>query len=127
MDEHTKSLLQALIDDKQLESVDNDGKWKTVVDFPFTALYLFCHDKLRVKQPTIRIGEVDVPEPLRVAPAKGTEYWVANTIDERFYSPMSWSNHGIDRLLLSRDLVHTSQEAAVAHAKALIAVSGGTV
>lgn len=126
MDEHTKSLLQALIDDKQLERIYSDGDWAPV-STPLLALYNVPHKNLRVKQPTIRIGELDVPEPLRVAPTKNTEYWIAKAANASLTYQSEWVNDNSDILWLNRGLVHLSEEAAVAHAKALIAVSGGTV
>lgn len=60
MGEHTKSLLQALIDSQQLGQLRYDGEWRSFEDWSFYALCNVDHGHIRVKQPTIRIGEGDV-------------------------------------------------------------------
>lgn len=74
---------------------------------------------------TIQIGDREVPEPLREAPAYGTRYWVPDlfrkTTDAA--NPMMWDSGKSDRLWLARGLVHLTEEAAQAHAEALIALS----
>lgn len=93
------------------------------------ALYaLYCGaapNTLRIKTRTIRIGGRDVPEPLRVAPAKGTEYWAAVVEIHAF----KWAGDPNDEWWLARGLIHATEEAARAHAEALIALSaqGGGV
>lgn len=125
MNDHTKSLLQALIDGKELERLYSEGGWRRHDGSPFQVLYGTPHKNLRVKQPTIRIGEVDVP--LRVAPAKGTRYWIVDAASVRLSYPSEWGSDNSDLMWLNRGLVHLSKEAASAHSKALIAVSWGTI
>jgi len=73
MNEHTKNLLQALIDGKQLEYFHN-GKWDSCID-PIHMLYSYLHSNIRVKPNTIKIGDMEVPAPEKVAPALHTAYW----------------------------------------------------
>lgn len=80
----------------------------------------------RIKPKTIRIGEIDVPEPVRAAPEVGCKYfYVALSAPECYYST-SWSSDKSDNRLLSLGLIHLTREAVELHAKALILVSGGT-
>jgi hypothetical protein len=75
----------------------------------------------RRKPKTIRIGDCDVPEPLRVAPEVDTEYWVpAITYRDNTTQSFVWADDSSDRILLKRGLVHLTEEAAELHAKALI-------
>ncbi|HBP27908.1 MAG TPA: hypothetical protein DD666_00650 [Advenella kashmirensis] len=80
----------------------------------------------RIKPRTIKIGDMEVPEPLRVAPEKDATYYsVALFLDEPI--EMAWGYHDSETKWLSRGLLHLDRNAAIAHAKALIAVSGGKV
>ena len=81
----------------------------------------------RRKSKTIRIGERDVPEPMRVAPAMSTKYYVVdyNVVDH--YCSNYWFNDEYDNGMLQNGLCHTTHEAAIAHAEALILISGGTL
>lgn len=79
----------------------------------------------RRKLKTIRIGEFDVPEPLRTALAVGTSYYVAEieAIDLSCYS--HWGNDELDQRWLERGLIHLTKDAAELHAMALISLSKG--
>ena len=79
---------------------------------------------VRRKPRTIRIGEKDVPEPMRVAPAVGTHYWIVSVSEEFLYSS-TWAGDESDFYCLERGLCQLTKEAAEQHRKALILVSGG--
>lgn len=80
----------------------------------------------RRKPRIIRIGDMEVPEPLRGAPTMGTEIYLASTTSD-MPSRFTWTAEGhLPKLWLKRGLVHTTQEAAEQHRRALILVSGGT-
>ena len=80
----------------------------------------------RRKPKTIRIGERDVPAPMRVAPVHGSKFWlvVAHSLDK--ITPMHWHGGGADVGYLKHGLCHNNKEAAIAHAEALILVSSGS-
>lgn len=80
----------------------------------------------RIKPKTIRIGEIDVPEPVRVALKRGDIYFVAQLTPIRISEEFSWGDDSTDKRFLSRGLIHLTREAAELHARALILVSGGT-
>lgn len=80
----------------------------------------------RRKPITIRVGEFDVPEPLRVAPAVGTTYFMPELESEQLSGFSSWSNDELDFRWMSRGLCHLTREAANLHAKALLSFTAGT-
>ena len=77
----------------------------------------------RRKPKTIKIGEYDVPEPLREAPAEGTRCYMPNILDLdntfTYYTEFNPSNN-THRLGLVKGNLHLTQEAAELHAKALL-------
>ncbi len=79
----------------------------------------------RRKLRTIRIGERDVPEPMKEAPKNGTAYWVVTPIAKELVFKYTWTSG--DCTFLGKNLCHTTKEAAIAHAEALILVSGGAL
>ena len=99
------------------ETSNDDGKrWYAMSESEgFLESWLY-----RRKPRTIRIGAFDVPEPLRVAPAVGTLYFVADPSDLQLTHSFSWANTGDAALWLARGLAHLSPEAARMHAEALL-------
>jgi hypothetical protein len=82
----------------------------------------------RRKPKTIRIGERDVPAPMRVAPAHGSTYWYPNPSNGELFNQTEWVGHNdLDVRRLKHGLVHATKKAAIAHAEALILVSGGSL
>jgi endonuclease YncB( thermonuclease family) len=76
---------------------------------------------------TIRIGDVEVPEPVRVGEELkiGEEYWIANAA-ARSSQCSYWDGDKDDLYFLRCGMVHRTYEAAEAHRAALIKISGGT-
>ena len=67
------------------------------------------------------INSIEVPEPLRVAPAGGTEVWIPSLSGKDKCHALTWRYDGNWRELeLERGLVHMTREAAIAHAEALL-------
>lgn len=79
----------------------------------------------RTKPRTIKIGDFEVPEPLREAPEKGSLFFFVNLHSDP--SGLVWGDQYHDEKWLSMGLCHATKEAAIAHARALIAVSNGSV
>lgn len=76
------------------------------------------------KPRTIRIGNYDVPEPLRVAPSEDAHYYTPNFgchsgVADFFYT----SHHDYDNITIKRGMMHLTKEAAELHAKALISLT----
>lgn len=95
---------------------DGDG-WHTCVSQAVWAPT--C--QYRRKPRTININGIEVPEPLRVAPAKGTKVWSPHLSSADKLSTFTWNvgNHWMEQEL-ERGIVHLTPEAAVAHAEALL-------
>jgi len=90
-----------------------DKEWKS---HPFHPSWYTTHEYRR-RPRTIRIGEYDVPEPMREAPEQGTIYYLTR-LDAAITS--SWDGHHIDLIRLNRGCCHLTREAAELHAKALL-------
>ncbi len=113
-------VLRALADGEPLENFEfklqNDDCWLNLasmepLDYP---QWLF-----RRKPRTIRIGDLDVPEPMREAPAFGAQYWIAS-VNKKEVVDLVWQNDTVDKQWLAAGLCHTTKEAAELHRKALI-------
>lgn len=80
--------------------------------------------KYRRKPRTIRIGEIDIPEPVREPLRNGEKYFVpAIDCGDAYVDKSTWYNDSTDKRLLKQGFVHITNEAALAHAKALIALT----
>lgn len=82
--------------------------------------------EFRIALTFITIGEMQVPEPLKEAPAKGTQCFAPSLLTEELSKSFKWKNSDLDLALLQRGQVHLEQEHAVIHAQALIVIGGGT-
>lgn len=73
---------------------------------------------------TIMVNGFEVPAPVQSAPEMGGTYYVADPLCDSCYVIWGWGWGGdtTDTRLLERGLIHTSQEAAVAHAKAMLCI-----
>ena len=69
---------------------------------------------------TIRIGEYDVPEPVREPLEDDKEYWGVDLSATELAWKYTWHNALFCNLRLRRGLIHLTKEAAVIHAKALL-------
>jgi hypothetical protein len=79
---------------------------------------VFALDYAKVK--TIKIGEFEVPEPLREAPGEGTRYHCPDLQLPNKTEEHGWEGDKYDLYLLQRGLVHLTKEAAELHARALL-------
>lgn len=77
----------------------------------------------RRKPRTIRIGDRDVPEPLRVAPAAGVTCWHVHLPAHDMAEPVMFCDTDWQRRMLERGLLHATREGAMAHAEALVELS----
>ena len=87
---------------------------------------VYSPDDFRLPPKTIRIGEFDVPEPLREAQADGTPVWHPCLYGDQRADMTRW--HESTALLesLRRGLCHATEEAAKAHALALLSFTSTT-
>ena len=77
----------------------------------------------RIKPRTIKIGDFDVPEPMRVEPDSGCEYFVVEALSDIPAASQIWNGMDCEKRWLSMGLCHKSKESAIAHAKAIISLS----
>ena len=70
----------------------------------------------------ILINGHQVPEPMRVAPARDCGYWhpAVNESIGKFTQISTWDDDGLDRQRLERGICHLTREAAELHATALL-------
>ena len=71
----------------------------------------------------IIVNGIEVPEPVREALEVGQRYWLADPTSITFHKKTYWGDDDIDIRILNRGLIHLTEEAAVAHAKAMLAPS----
>lgn len=96
-----------------------DGVW-----YEKTHNYLCYDQEYRVKPKTIRIGEYDVPEPMREIPARGTTYYVVDTVTPKSPRKYTWVGDTADISWFNLGILHSTRDAAVLHAKALLSLTG---
>ena len=82
------------------------------------------HDdvKYRIKPRTITVNGFEVPEPMQEAPTAGAEYFTPNITGDELWARANWNSDRFDKRWLSRGLCHTTNEAAIAHAKAMLGI-----
>lgn len=82
-----------------------------------------CYDyEYRVKHKTIRIGEYDVPEPLRDRPINGESVYRVCT-DRAFPVKLQWFPNEYSLYLLDSGLLHRELAGAALHLKALLSLT----
>lgn len=104
---------------------NEDGKW-TVAEI------IGNKYRFRRKPEFITIGKLAVPTPVSPdtqALPDDTDFWIADPSrhDGKFTRKLNWDGANCDLQHLKRGLVHLTEASAIAHAKALIVVSGGSI
>ena len=77
----------------------------------------------RRKPKTITLNGIEVPEPIREAPKIGETFFLVDLASHTLATDYSWTNHRYANEWLNKGLVHLTEEAAIAYAKALLAPS----
>lgn len=107
-------------------SSDSETDWTDQWNWTEGAMSAFLNKvessgwSFRVMPRTISINGVEVPEPLRVAPEEGTTVWLVILPTQ---SNHRWSGNANDLAWLGYGLLHATEEAARAHAEALLKCS----
>lgn len=102
------------------------GEFDDIRNFPAT-VYFNPEFEFRIAIKFFHIGEMQVPEPVHEAPAKGVQCFVPSILTEALSRAFKWKNSDSDLSLMKRGQIHLVQEHAETHALALIAVSGGSI
>jgi len=71
---------------------------------------------------TISVNGFEVPAPMERPPEDGTYYYPPSPTNDDFCYQWIWQGDSLDRLALERGLAHTTEEAAAAHAKAMLGI-----
>lgn len=121
-------ILRAIADGKQVQFLSNASVQLWEDTEPGEALREISITKYppsdyRIKPKTIRIGEYDVPEPLRAAPVKDAEYFRFDLGSEGWVHSTQWGDYDCEVRWLQRGILHSTKEAAELHAKALLSLS----
>lgn len=85
-------------------------------------VFLSCN-KYRIKPRTIRIGEYDVPEPVREPLNDGDEYFVEVSSSPLLAWVAYWCGDAVDMHRLENGLIHRTKKAAKLCAEAKISLS----
>lgn len=102
--------------------------WEDLTSNYLLSVFDDTNYEFKLKPQTIKIGNIDVPKP-ESEPLKDGENYYSPSIraGDNHVGVDKWNGAVLDRRLLKRGLIHRTKEAAIAHAKALILVSGGSV
>jgi hypothetical protein len=119
-----KDILIAIANGEQIQWRNIDETWR---DEPAKEVLreiagsMSSPERYRIKPKTIRIGEFEVPEPLRETPAIGEKYFVANTASYSYpVFSSEWSGDDVDFYRLNIGLIHLTEEATQLHLDALL-------
>ena len=112
-------IIAAAAEGKVVQYLAADGNW-------YTSQGAFSHPieyRVKPEEPkTIKVNGFDVPEPMREPVAVCTPFYLADATVSKYYSEFYWTAAESDTSWLARGLLHTTAEAAVAHAKAMLGI-----
>lgn len=105
--------------------VSSDGITWVDVDNALSALSFLGSCEFKEKPRTIKIGDFDVPEPIRVEPSIGDKYFTftLNQGDPVFSS--TWDGYACDKHRFYIGICHSTKEGAELHFKALVQLGIG--
>jgi hypothetical protein len=91
-----------------------NGKWSDCAGAFVTST------EYRIEPKTILVNGFEVPEPMRVEPAIKSKYYLPALACEQLNHTAWWDANHAERL--KRGICHSTKEAAVAHAKAMLGI-----
>lgn len=122
--------LQALIDGQDVEFKEkNSDEWYEFNEY-FAIKYLYKENlsfRKAKKQEMITIGDVSFPKPYQGEMEKDQVYHYPLMDIRALFDSVRWTGSERDRSIMKKGLLHLSKENAIAHAKALIRLSGGEI
>ncbi|WP_432480811.1 hypothetical protein [Moraxella sp. ZY200743] len=83
--------------------------------------------EFRMTSEMVAVGDVSFPKPESEPLQDGDKYWIADPMANSYAILSMWVGNKLDKLALSKGLLHKSRENAIAHAEALIKLSGGSI
>lgn len=125
-------VVQALLDGKKVEIravIDSQNSdWKPLDEHEVSIRVLTNgFFMFRLAQEMITVGDVSFPKPESEPLQDGDKYWIADPMANSYAILSMWVGNKLDKLALSKGLLHKSRESAIAHAKAIIKLSGGSI
>jgi len=105
--------------------IHQDHGFQDIKQFTAT-VYFDPRYEFRVAIKFFTIGEMQVPEAIQEAPAKGVQCFAPSILTEELSKPFKWKSSNSDLMLMERGQVHLIQEHAEIHAQALIKISLGS-
>lgn len=82
----------------------------------------------RITPRTIKIGGIEVSEPIMKEPQRGARIFVPNPLAGNLFANLLWLPEVQQApIIMQRGLVHLTADDAITHAKAMIIASGGRV
>ena len=125
-------VVQALINGKNVEikrlNDSQNSEWEPLNEHEIhirvltIGLFMF-----RLAEEMITIGDVSFPKPVSEPLKEGQEYFMPDLCLSGLFHRGTWDDDYADTRRLNLNGIHLSKENAIAHAKALIKLSGGTV
>lgn len=116
---HSDMIRRWLDDDSlEVEWLTSLGKWESEPDPDWDE-----GTELRFKPKMIKCGELEFPEPMRVAPILGGKYWLPSLTRFNSCTENTWDGEDMEKRWFASGLLHTTQAAAEQHAHALIALT----
>lgn len=77
----------------------------------------------RIKPRTIKIGDFDVPEPMRIPPVGGKEVFSPMPASKDMYWSWPWWGSEADLSAMNRGVVHNNKDSAITHSLAIISLT----
>lgn len=115
MDTKVRDACIAALDGKQVLEAETGNSARSTWRFSPTCQY-------SVEPQNIEVNGFNVPKPMDTKPSDGEAYFVASTSAAGFYVIMTWEDDDFDNLYMQRRVAHSSKEAAIAHAKAMLGI-----
>ncbi|UZA02937.1 hypothetical protein [Moraxella bovis] len=120
-------VIEALRLGKEVECKYLDDTWAEYKQTSPVGILTSTEYSFRIKPvEMVTIGDVCFPKPESSPLRMGTIYFYPNTIKADLVDWFKWTDDELDFKLLKANMVHLSKENAIAHAKALIKLSGGS-
>lgn len=109
--------LIAMAQGKPVQRLTAGGLW---VGASLSCLCNYPSGTFRIKPETITINGHEVPCPVREPLGAGQGFWLADTTHTCLCAWYAWSSTTLYRSWLDLGLIHSTKEAASAHAEALL-------
>lgn len=111
-------VMQAFEDGREIEWHSGmPSRWHTLFGAP---TWNWAEIDYRIKQSTILVNGIEVPEPCRVMPCVGKNYYFPHFGDDSGVMCESFRNDGYDKRVFEAGCMHLTEAAARTHYEALI-------